>query len=291
MQKKTIRKVLNNKISEWISSIDDESVRELVKSNTIVTGGSIASMLLKEPVNDYDVYFRNEETVLAVAEYYVKEFKKRNRSPNLFVSQKDDRIAFHHEDGHIESDELIELKSKNSEVDPEDTIVQTIESETDTESTEKYRPVFISENAVTLSDRIQLVVRFYGEPEEIHENYDFVHACNYYDYADDNLILKPKALEALLERKLYYVGSLYPICSIFRAKKFIKRDWSISAGELLKIMFQISKIDMTDIDELKSQLVGVDALYFTQLLNKLKNNPEKVNETYLFNLIDELWND
>ena len=38
----------------------------------------------------------------------------------------------------------------------------------------KYRPVFLSQNAITLSDRMQIVIRFHGLPNQIHDNYDFV---------------------------------------------------------------------------------------------------------------------
>src|SRR3546814_4892538 len=43
-----------------------------------------------------------------------------------------------------------------------------------------YRPVFMSTNAITLSDKIQIVLSFYGEADAIHENYDFVHCTNYW---------------------------------------------------------------------------------------------------------------
>ena len=52
MKAKTIKAVLRKKIDAWLASIEDESVRTLARKNTIVTGGCIASMLLKEKVND-----------------------------------------------------------------------------------------------------------------------------------------------------------------------------------------------------------------------------------------------
>src|SRR5699024_10417607 len=70
MKKKTICKVLQRKISEWLGTITDNKVRDLVRRDTIVTGGSIASMLLGEKSNDFDVYFKTRETALAVARYY-----------------------------------------------------------------------------------------------------------------------------------------------------------------------------------------------------------------------------
>src|SRR4051812_30491998 len=72
---KTIKAVLRKKMDEWLASIEDEAVRKRVKNHTIVTGGCIASMLLREPVNDFDVYFTDYETALTVANYYVARFQ------------------------------------------------------------------------------------------------------------------------------------------------------------------------------------------------------------------------
>ena len=66
---KTISKILTGKFLSWTKSIDDEAVKKLVEQNTIITGGSIVSMLLGEQVNDFDCYFRTTETALAVADY------------------------------------------------------------------------------------------------------------------------------------------------------------------------------------------------------------------------------
>ncbi len=53
-------------------------------------------MLLKEPVNDYDLYFKNRETALAIANYYVARFHAKNKAGidiNIFVDdRKDDRV-------------------------------------------------------------------------------------------------------------------------------------------------------------------------------------------------------
>ena len=38
-------------------------------------------------------------------------------------------------------------------------------------------------------------MRFYGSPDEIHENYDYAHAMCYYDYAKNDLVLHPEALD------------------------------------------------------------------------------------------------
>ena len=90
MNSKTIKKVLKQKHEEFLRSITDSPVKELVKKNSIITGGAIASMLLNEKISDFDYYFRDKETVEAVADYYVNRFnedqeKKDKYSPEVRV--------------------------------------------------------------------------------------------------------------------------------------------------------------------------------------------------------------
>ena len=44
----------------------------------------------------------------------------------------------------------------------------------------RYALKYATNNAITLSDKIQIVLRFYGEPEDLHKNYDYVHCTSYY---------------------------------------------------------------------------------------------------------------
>jgi hypothetical protein len=162
----------------------------------------------------------------------------------------------------------------------------------ETKETDLYKPTFLSQNAITLSGKMQIIIRFYGEPDKIHSNYDFVHAMNYYDYGSGYLELKLEALESLMSRTLVYKGSLYPICSIWRAKKFINRGWRISAGQLLKIMWQISELNLKDYNIVKEQLIGVDIMYCHQIIEALKDvDMNAVDSTYIGVLIDKIFGD
>lgn len=289
MKAKTIRKALHAKMREWMETIDDTALASQVRANLIVTGGAIASMLLKEPVNDYDVYFRDKATAQAVANYYVAKFNEANQT-ELKVSDEEDRIRIITKKGHrgeTASDATTLLDSGEIE----DTYDEAEKLALDTEDARpKYRPIFLSTNAITLSHKLQIVLRFYGEPDEIHDNYDFVHCTNYWTMKDDNLVLRPAALEALLSRELRYVGSKYPICSVMRLRKFIGRGWTVNAGQILKMAMQISELDLTDPKVLEDQLTGVDSAYFMQLIEKLnEKDPEKVNAAYLVEIIDRMF--
>lgn len=304
---------LKSKMDEWLGSITDEDVRTIASKNTIVTGGSIASMLLGEKVNDFDVYFRTKEAAVAVAKYYVTDFMERKKA--RIAASEDPTVdsieyepivledAIKNIKGETEDRVIIYMKSagvagedqepydyfESREPEAAEAFAESLIKEV-TAPGDRYRPIFLSQNAITLSDKVQVVIRFYGEPDKIHDNYDFVHAMCYYDYHKNNLVLPAEAMEALLSRTLVYRGSLYPIASIFRTKKFLERGWRITAGQQLKIMWQISEIDLKDPQVFMEQLTGVDQAYMWQLIQALKDvEPEKINSAYVATIIDRIF--
>lgn len=308
---KTIKAILARKFGEFLASIEDEGVRALVQNNTVITGGAIASMLLGEPVNDFDLYFTNKATVRAVADYYVKRFHPKNKAgiaAQIFVEETEGRVKIviksagvASEDGSQKPYEYFEGRPDDEAAgyigdvmktpgEIQDAYEQTEDAALATDEGEAYRPVFMSTNAITLSHRVQLVLRFYGEPDAIHENYDFVHCTNYWRSKGGELVLRQPALEALLARELKYVGSKYPVCSIIRLRKFIKRGWSVNAGQILKICMQISDLNLTDPAVLEDQLTGVDSAYFVQVIDRMKEkDPQKINTAYLVEIIDRMF--
>jgi hypothetical protein len=321
MKTKTINSVINKKFDEWLASIQDEEVRKVVNKNTVLTGGSIASMLLREKVNDFDFYFRNIETAAAVADYYLAQFRKNpppsfkgGKEVQMWVEVEAEqetnlpgepllgvlkqvtpgRVRIHIKSAGIAGEESSKTSYEYFEsAPPEDAgeyVERTLEVKKDMEEKPDYRPVFLTSNAISLSGDVQLILRFYGEPAQIHENYDYVHATNYWTSWDRKVTLRPEALECLLTKELRYIGSKYPICSLIRARKFIQREWTINAGQFLKIAFQVNELDMNDYKVLEEQLVGMDVAYFGQVLAALREkDPEKINKAYLTEIIDRIF--
>lgn len=321
MKAKTIKSVLRRNLSAWTSAIDDEKVRAAVEAGTIVTGGCIASMLLREDVNDYDVYFKDRATTLLVAKYYLKKFAEN--PPTRFKGSPSNTVEIYLADGyghvidenHKPNDEKsqrikIVVKSAgaaseagatdygyfemnpdgNAAADYVEAVAASAEAAKEDKSKPPFRPVFLTTNAITLSDDVQIVVRFFGEPDQIHENYDFVHCTNYWTSWDGALVLRPDALESLLAKELRYVGSKYPLCSIIRTRKFIQRQWTINAGQYLKMAMQLQDLDLNKVDVLEDQLTGVDAAYFLEVITALKErDSDRVDRTYLMQLIDKIF--
>jgi hypothetical protein len=305
MKAKTINKIVSKKFEQWLATITDEKVKELVKNNTIMTGGAIASFLLNEPVNDFDFYFRTKEATRSIAEYYVNSFNTTKQvaaaggiTVPISVREEGDRIKIVVKSAGAEA-EGREDDYSYFEAAPnplQNTAGEYVEGLMDISNQLRknskcdYRPVFLSSNAITLTGDIQIVIRFYGDPATIHENYDFVHCMNYWTSWDKVVVLNPKALECLMTKELIYIGSKYPIASVCRVRKFLGRGWHITAGQLLKIMMQISKLNLEDFKVLEEQLTGVDVAYFHEILDKMKDkDPTMVDFAYLSTLIDELF--
>lgn len=305
MQAKTIAKIIEKKINDWLITITDDNLRYDLRSNVLVSGGSIASLLQGQTVNDYDVYIMDINVLKRLVIYYTKDFN----SVEIFDGRDKAAIIDKYRQGcSVESfmkhqsytavsvrtlkDDQIKIFIDGGgggyKVDYSQKLLAK-------EDLPEYRPVFFSPNAISLSDDLQIVVRFWGDAEQIHKTFDFVHATNYWTQKD-GMVLNVAALTSILTRTLKYQGSLYPLTSIIRSKKFIGRGMNIGAGEYLKIMYQISMLDLSDMDVLEEQLIGVDVAYFSMLIEALRVKQEsepgfKPTESYMNELIERIFNE
>ena len=268
LQAKAIRSILTEYCDAWVKTLPAE-LRAQVRRDTIVTGGCIASMLLGEEVNDVDLYFRTYETAVAVAKHYVEQWK----------------------DASIQAEELLDVRGeKRVRVKVQSDGMQARQAKFGS-----FAPTFMSSNAITLAGHpypLQIVLRFWGEPDKIHSTYDFAHCTNYWEMATNKLTLRPEALESLLSRTLIYRGSLYPVCSIMRLRKFIRRGWRINAGQILKILLQISGLKLDSFKVMEDQLTGVDSAYFEQALRLCREgDDDQLDMCRFVQVLDKVFED
>lgn len=283
MQTKTIAKTISSKLEDWMESISDKDLVEKLRDNVLVSWGSITSMFLNEEVNDFDIYINDMDVLKSLAQYYTKSFTDiqildgrtdidatwwTNKESVAHRTLKPDQIKLYFYDaGWLRVNEDMKEEDMN------------------------YTPIFFSPNAISLSDKIQIVLRFHGDNVAIHKTFDFIHATNYFTFKD-GLVTNKEALESILSKQLKYQGSLYPVTSIIRIKKFLKRGWRISAGDMLKMMLQVSDLDLTDPDTLEEQLIWVDIAYFSTLIEVLRwVDNDKRNTAYISSIIDKVFND
>lgn len=242
MNSKNIKRHLKAKLRDWIEHIDNENVKKIVAENAIITGGAPVSLLTGDTVHDYDVYFRTQETCIEVANYYVDKWNKNHsdKPVTLKVDESGRVQCFVSSKGIADENEQDgNAIAYNFEATPEEDeavgIEHTQNKNSEEDSKEKYRPRFITSNAITLSDKIQIVTRFYGEVEDIHKNYDFANCTCAWSSWNNEVFLPQKALERIINKELYYIGSKYPLCSIIRTRKYIERGYHINAGQYVKM--------------------------------------------------------
>lgn len=97
MKARQISKVIGEKIAELAKAHPE--ISGVLLKNSIVTGGCIASMLLKEKVNDFDIYFDDLNSMLDVIQYfgmktgaeYLVAFRPTNRCRKMVESARSTR--------------------------------------------------------------------------------------------------------------------------------------------------------------------------------------------------------
>lgn len=427
--------VIRRKVQAWLQTIEDKDLRAYLKDKIVVAGGSVASLLMGEEVNDFDIYFTTRDAAVRVAYYYVKRYaanppmNKASIGCRMWVEvvyphhvaadgtmrhttgdvvQVDDEGVMHLNSrdkskhmrefvegpkcphpGEFERECLgdfhygrvrIVIKSVgvlNTETTAEDkeysyqyfeslppksagdyvkqetgpahaseedkaadAALAATEDDEDEEvdaalaaqlydaaegdvgridiansnlvelaedfakantppkqtgpgaaAKNKYRPVFMSGNAITLSDRVQLIIRFYGCPDTIISNFDFVHTTCYWTSAEGKITVNNAALQSMLSRKLKYCGSKYPLCTLMRTRKFVARGWTAPASVFTAAMHQCTKLDWDKVTTWEDQLIGMDAAYFTQIIGILREEKAKgktIDGTYVVELIDRM---
>ena len=329
MKKIHVKLFLNSQINKWLrnSGMPDGLVKK-VKKDILVCGGAISSLMMGTKVNDIDVYFKTKETAISVAEFYIKLFNSLNVVKKEGTSEKacemsvrsyvfknineedEERIGifikssgvvsetattyqYFESTPELAAEKFTQSLKKDFEEDPTEFVRELRGHQRNTQlQKEQARPVFISQNAISLSNDFQIVIRFFGSTSQVFSTYDFTHAKCFFDYDTGELNVPAEAMECMLSKSLVYSGSLYPLCSMFRVRKFLQRGWRISAGQMLKIAMQIQKIDFSNSAVLRDQLTGVDAAFMNQLMQALRDdNPAKIDQAYLTKLIDTIFED
>lgn len=289
MNAKNIGKSLKKKMDDWVSNIESDDIKKVIKENALITGGALVSLLTNEVPNDYDVYFKTQDSCKKVARYYAEIWNKTHPDKNHVEIKTDEgRITAYIQSAGIAAEDGENGVDDNTEPDTGET------EEEQKQDKPKYRPRYFSTNAISLSDGIQLVIRFYGDVTEIHTNYDFIHCTCSYDYNANKVNLPAKALESIINKELYYSGSKYPLCSIIRSRKFITRGWTINAGQYLKMCLQLNELDLKDLKVFADQLAGVDSAYFAAAISQIQAKQEKepdfkIDNTYLFEVINRIF--
>lgn len=274
MNKTQIVTHLASLMNEWVDSVPAtrQDVRQAINRCTIA-GGAIVSLLQDISPNDYDVYTKTKEDCELLAHYYAGLFNWDNQ---------------------LEQDEYRKA-TVVVEGDQVKVIQPAMDGATIKQDVSKFRTIFISPNAITLQGKIQLIFRFYGEPDKLIQEFDFEHCTGYFHRVGwenvvwkNELVLNEDMLMSVLTKELKYRHGKYPVSSLLRLQKYIQRGYTIPTGELIKLALDISKLDLSDTQVFSDQLSGVDLQLSADVL-KAANN--EFDNTLGQNLLDQVSND
>lgn len=99
----------------------------------------------------------------------------------------------------------------------------------------------ITENAISFDGKVQVIKKYWGDPVNMFHTFDFQHLHGYYDYDSDYLMVPDYVYRLIANKELIYTGSEFPVNSLLRIRKYLKRGWNIHSHSMLKIVFDIIK--------------------------------------------------
>jgi hypothetical protein len=115
---------------------------------------------------------------------------------------------------------------------------------------------------------VQLITRFAGTPQEIFDWFDFTVTHAAYRFDENDFVFGDRYFADLARRELVYSGaSKYPICAMYRTKKYQERGFNLSGATIMHIALCIVQLKIETYSQLKEQLMGIDTMFLQGLLN------------------------
>lgn len=122
--------------------------------------------------------------------------------------------------------------------------------------------------------RVQYIKAVTGNPREVIGRFDFT-ICQAAFLADRTFHLGEYFLQHLAQRRLVFnLAAEFPICSLYRTRKFIGRGFTFSGVEAIKLGLSIQKLKIENYGDLKKQLLGIDTSFLKKLTDSLDSKTE-----------------
>jgi len=218
-----------------LKDLPKELKEELKKNKAMIIGGAIRSVFTKEKINDYDIYF--------------KEIK----GPNAIYS-------------YISGASSQEVLNKDKKPKP----LFGLKEFTKTSNAYSFY------NKKT-GLKIQFIRAFSGNDiNYIFGKFDFTVCMGAYDFEKNTFVFGDRFFRDNASKTLIInLGTEYPINTMLRVKKYLKKGYSISGIEMVKLALTINNVSITTHEELKHHLMGIDTLILEKFFN---GKGEKIGE-------------
>ena len=146
----------------------------------------------------------------------------------------------------------------------------------------------------TVGHRVQLIKVVTGEPDEVISKFDFT-VCQAAMSVPGSISIfyfDVDFFPHLAQRRLVFnTAAQFPVCSLYRAAKYIKRGFHFSGIDAIKLGLKIQALDISNYAELRRQLMGIDTLFLKDLTDSLAGQDTKKYELNEFLATLEVWLD
>lgn len=140
-----------------------------------------------------------------------------------------------------------------------------------------YKPTYADSKSIVLSyDEREvppvnmITFKYFNSLEEIFDTYDFTACMGGFDFEKEEFGFHERFFKDNMAKRLYYSsGSHYPIGAIVRRMdKYRRKGYKISSKELLKMVLDCFKLDLSTPEKLKEQVSGMYGTSIDDILPK-----------------------
>ena len=218
----------------------------------MLVGGALSSILTKKDINDFDIYFKDQDSfVLSLMDVRgIKDKLPLDEYPeDVEINQQYlDSYDFYY---LCHTEKSVTFKPKLSEA-----VFQ-----------------FIHQN-------------FYKNVEEVFNDFDFTINMVGYDFELDEVVVHPEAMLHLAQRILVTnSGTKYPLISVLRVNKYQDRGYKISKKEMVKLLLAVSKLEFNSYEDVGKHIGG---LYGTLNVAEVFDTTKEFSIDGVINQLSEL---
>jgi len=250
---RTVNNLCEEKLKEL--ALTEKQFSETILCTSFIAGGAILSVSKQEKIKDYDLFMTTPAAALKLFNILIKRIPDGD---SLTLTVEQDNINPNLHRGYLFLNNAFR----------EDTLEKAIDRFN--ENCKKYKikshkvyPTYLSKNALTLSNGVQLIFRFIGEPKEVFSTFDYEHCKIYWRPNPLGLLLgsvhyEGRSQESIAKNELIYTGNTrFVLSAISRLNNFIKRGWGISPSSLLSLALSVNKVDWSSREALEEELLGI----------------------------------
>lgn len=143
-----------------------------------------------------------------------------------------------------------------------------------------YKSACTTENAQTFHKHVgkrkrevQVITRFVGSPEEVLNTFDFTCVMGLWNFKEGKFYAHEHFLRDVARRRLVYSNkSQYPICALYRTKKYVERGYEFPGSTMVAISLAIHSLQINTYKDLKDQLLGIDTSMFKEITENMDIN-------------------